>query len=131
MADLYFTYCNECHEQRDCLPHEDEFLCVGGDEGEGLDCYTRITAAQDVLRRERLEKAEADIRASQEAPRLAPASDSRNLTNQQKLDHPLPLKDDSDRPCVKCGMLTKHPCPGNEQTCPYCGTVECVPGCNY
>ena len=66
MADLYFTYCNECHEQRDCLPHEDEFLCVGGDEGEGLDCYTRITAAQDVLRRERLAKAEADIRASQE-----------------------------------------------------------------
>lgn len=64
MADLYFTHCNGCHEMADCLPHEDEFLCVGGDEG--VDCYTRITAAQDVLQRERLEKCEAEIRASQE-----------------------------------------------------------------
>lgn len=67
MADLYFTHCNGCHEMADCLPHEDEFLCVDGDdETAGVGCYHRITAAQDALQRERLEKCEAEIRASQE-----------------------------------------------------------------
>ena len=70
MADLYWTHCNGCHAMADCLPHEDEFLCVGGDDEEG--CYNRIRDAQmaqareDYLRRERLEKCEAEIRASQE-----------------------------------------------------------------
>ena len=65
MADLYFTHCDGCHGMADCLPHEDEFLCVDGDGDEGVGCYHRITAAQDALQRERLKQREAEIRASQ------------------------------------------------------------------
>lgn len=56
MADLYFTHCNGCHQMTDCLPHEDEFLCVDDDAGggDGVGCYHRITAAQDALRRKRV-----------------------------------------------------------------------------
>lgn len=84
MADLYFTYCAKCGDQIDCLVHEGGYLCVGA-----RGCYRKVTEAQDALRRERLEKCEREIRASQDGLRLAPASDSRNLTNKQKLDHPL------------------------------------------